>query len=87
MTTAIHRCGSVTVETISPFVMTGSRFFLAAPFMFAIAAPAYHKGKMRLTWPEIRYGRAPIAETKSSPATPTQKTSDSAMPQTGMIGK
>lgn len=45
---------STAVETIPPFVMTGSRFFLAAPFMFAIAAPAYLKGKMRLTWPEVR---------------------------------
>ena len=36
---------------------------------------------------EIRYGRAPIAETRSSPATPAQKTSGSATPQTGMIGK
>lgn len=36
---------------------------------------------------EIRYGRAPIAETRSSPATPAQKTPGSATPQTGMIGK
>jgi len=45
---------SAAVETIPPFVMTGSRFFVAAPALLAFAAPAYLKGKLRLTWPEIR---------------------------------
>lgn len=45
---------SAAVESIPPFIMTGSRFFLAAPVLLAFAAPAYLTGKLRLTWPEIR---------------------------------
>lgn len=45
---------SAAVETIPPFLMTGSRFFLAAPALLVIAAPAYLKGRLKLTWPEVR---------------------------------
>ena len=45
---------SAAVETIPPFIMTGSRFFMAAPVLLALAAPAYLSGRLNLTWPELR---------------------------------
>lgn len=45
---------STAVETIPPFVMTGSRFFMAAPVLLVLAAPSYLSGRLRLTWPEVR---------------------------------
>ncbi|HWV34810.1 MAG TPA: EamA family transporter [Thermomicrobiales bacterium] len=45
---------SAAVQTIPPFLMSGSRFFIAGPILLAIALPAYLRGKQRLTGPEVR---------------------------------
>lgn len=45
---------STAVETIPPFIMTGSRFFMAAPVLLILAAPAYLSKRLQLTWPEVR---------------------------------
>ncbi len=49
---------SAAVETIPPLIMTGSRFFMAAPVLLALAAPAYLSGRMTLTWQELRASMA-----------------------------
>ena len=41
------------VETIPPLMMTGLRFLLAAPVMFAVSVPAWRKGKINLTLRQV----------------------------------
>lgn len=45
---------SAAVETIPPFIMSGSRFFIAAPVLLAFGMLPYLRRRMRLTWPEVR---------------------------------
>lgn len=46
------------VETIPPFMMTGARFLIAAPFLLAAAVPAAHRSLVRPTPVELRNAAA-----------------------------
>lgn len=44
---------SMAVETIPPFLMTAMRFAVAGPILLVVAAPAYLRGRLRLSWAEV----------------------------------
>lgn len=45
---------SAAVETIPPFTMTAGRFLLAAPVLIAMGIPAWRRGDLQITGPELR---------------------------------
>lgn len=45
---------SAAVETIPPFTMTAARFLLASPILLALGLPAWRKGTLRVTGPQVR---------------------------------